>query len=621
MTAMINTAKTILRSVFLSAAAILILTACGDSAGAPSAKKTGRISIKTDPAGALVYFRGDQQQGTTPKEFGPVAAGSYIFRIEKAGYIPRWEKAEVRNGKTTELNVTLEPVTTSVLVKTNPEGGLISLDGKELGPAPCIISNLKIGQYELKAARENYVTETRTLIVPKEANMPDSPFEVVFDMVGDTGTLKIATDPEGAELYVDGKKMSSETPSVLNYMDEGKHKIRIEKKGYMPVEDTVTVIRNQETAPGTYVLKPLPGSLQISVSPRDARVELDGEVLNDPGKLRTLKPGKYTLTAAKTGYDTEERTITITADELVQEKIVMTRNTGEVRFIINPPGVSINIDGKLVGMSQPNPERQEDAQQFRIKGVSRGKHVLVFTHPYAERSLKKKFTLETKGETKDLMRLELWVPNADIEVISTKRIYRNGMVIPTGTDSDEVIYMESPNVRDTYKKNEVKITWLKRPQVTDKRFRTSEVDLLAMKDVSAATTAAISFSGLPAGTEVFVNEKSYGKSGTGKRFRIEVPAGSAAVKLSHPNGINVKEEESKTAGYKIFTLDAGEEKNLEMPDELWVADCDLFLKDGTAYRKCKIKYDDGESSIFTIETAPGKTVEIRREDVKRRTAL
>ncbi len=613
----------LIRSFFLVAVLTLVVSACSENGGSKS-KNTGRISIKTDPEGALVYIRGDQQQGLTPREFGPVAAGSYIFRIEKEGYLPRWEKVDVRKNRTAVLDIKLEPVTTSVLVTTNPAGGIVSLDGKELGPAPYIINNLQMGAYDIGVSRENFVTETRRVIVPREANMPDSPFEVVFNMLGDTGILKIATEPEGAELYLDGKKMVSETPAVLNFVEEGSHEIRIAKKGYTSVTDTVNVIRGKETVPAPYVLKPLPGKLQIAVSPADALVELNGERLNEPGKERSLTPGKYQLKVTKNGYDPEERTITVTADELLRENIVLTRNTGEVRFSINPPGVSITIDGKLVGMSQPNPDNPEEAEQFRIRGVAKGEHVLVFTHPYAERSLKKKFTLETKGETKDLMRLELWVPNADIEVISTKRIYRNGMVIPTAADSDEVIYMESPNVRDTYKKNEVKITWLKRPKVTDPRFKTSVVDLQAAGNETLAeeTTATIALVGLPPGSEVFVNDKSYGKSGTAGRFELKVPAGSSKLKIMHKNGINTRKTDSNTVEYgRPIELAAGEVKELKAPPILWVAECDLYLNDGKVYKKCRIKFDDGRNEIIVIETAPGETEEIKRETVRRKEML
>ncbi len=611
--------------ILLFAFAALIFSSCGES-GSVSESAAGRITIKTDPEGALVFRHGDQQQGQTPRTFGPVPAGIYIFRIEKEGYMPRWEKVEVRKNKTAVLDVRLEPIRASVLVTSNPAGCMVALDGKELGPAPYIISNLEMGTYEVSVSRENFVTETKKLIVPLEANMPDSPFELSFNMTSDTGSLKITTVPEGAELYLDGERMASETPAVLNHIAEGKHKIKIEKKGYAVIEDTVSVVRNQETVPADYVLKPLPGSFKLSVSPADALVEWNGERLNEPEKIRSCQPGSYQLKVSKSGYDTEERTIKITADELREEKVILSRNTGEVRFSINPPGVSINIDGKLIGMSQPNPNNQKEAQVFRILGVSTGKHVLTFTHPYSDRSLTRKFTIDAKGETKDLMRLELWVPNADIEVLSTKRIYRNGMVIPTSEDSDEVIYMESPNVRDTYKKNEVRITYLERPVVTNEKFKTSQADLLEYlpeKDEEPGNaTATIRILDLPRGSEVFVNEKSYGQAKDNGTFSITVPAGTCKLKISHKYGINTKNPESNTVEYKKpFELINGETKELKAPPILWVAECNLYLKTGKIYKHCRIKDDNGTDKNLVVETAPGKTENVKRSAVARKEML
>ena len=626
-----KTIRTFLCYTIAAAMTLLFTAACGDSEQGGASAGTGKISVQTIPDGASVFVRGTRQTGHTPKEFGPVSVGTYLMRIEKDGYMPQWVKVDVKKNKTASVQVRLNQATASVLVTSKPDGAMVSVDGKEMGPTPCILTNLKFGSYDVSVARENFKAETKKLIVPLEAHMPDSPFEFRFNLMSDTGTLKVVTEPEGAEIYIDGEKVASETPAVLESLDEGKHKIKVVKKGFAPVEDTVSITRDKVTEAPVYKLKPLPGSLLLEVSPSDALVTLNGERVNEPGKERDLAPGSYELKVSKKGYDDDVRTVKITAEEVTQERIELTRKTGEVCFSVNPPGVSISIDGQMVGMSQPDPQNPKESRQFRILGIAMGSHTLTFTHPYSRKALTQKFEIKTKGQTVDLQRLELWVPNADIEVLKTKRIYRNGKIIETGAGSDEIIYMENPNVRDTYKRDEVKITYLPQREVSDPKFKSSMFDLLndikesdlenEKKEPEKVQDALLRFRNLPAGSEVFLNGKSCGKA-TDAVFEIRTAPGQYSIRISHKYGVNTKNPSSNAVSFKNpLELAAGAEREIGAPPILWVADHDLYLNNGKVFKRCRIPSDDGSSAKLTVETEPGKTIEVNRSEIAKKNPL
>lgn len=670
----------------LCAAAVLFLTAagCSKGPGAGDADK-GRLLVESDPAGASIHIRGVELKNPTPFERG-LKTGTYLVRVEKFGYRPRWERVVVEKNKTTKLNVSLEPMTASVLVTSEPSGAMVSMDGRELGPTPYILPNLPFNTYEITVTLNNYKPLTQKFVVPLEPDYaPDSPFEVKCKLLSDTGSLTVTTDPEGAEVYIDGERSASLTPANIPKLQEGDHKVKVVKKGYRAVESTVTIVRDKTTNVPVFKLEQLPGILKLAVTPEDAQIEINGERFSDWGKERELAPGvykirtfrdgynddtrevkimaeekilekialtkntgilqlvvipedasveingdpvsdwnkereilagTYTVSVSRNGFDPVTRKVKIAAEQKTTEKIILTQNTGEVRFMVNPSGVSISIDGRLVGMSQPaDAARPEESQTFRIAGLSVGEHTLRFMHPRAKSSVVKKFRIESKGETKTLEKIDMWIPNANVEVLKTKRIYKEGRIIPTGEKSDEVLYEPVPGVRDTYRKSEIRITELKQGPVSDPRFKTSYVNLLNFDEKpGAAVPASVRFNGLPAGSEILINGTSRGKVAADNAPFIvsDLKAGTYTIQIAHKYGRNTRNPDSNSVRITV-PLTEGETKVFSAPPIFWVANADLHLKDGNRYLKCRIVREAGTNLV--VETEPGKQINVKKSDV------
>jgi len=600
----------------------LLTAACNKSPAAASAPARGRISIKTEPEGASIYVKGACQSQVTPCEMNSIKPGTYLMRIEKNGCLPRWVRVVVEPNRTTEIDLTLEAMTASVLITSDPTGAMVSMDGKELGPTPYILPNLKFGSYDVSVSMNNFKPVTQKLVVPLEGSSPDSPFEFKFTLLSDAGSLKVSSEPEGAEIYIDGARSPSLTPASFDRIQEGDHKLKIVKKGYRTIESTVTIVRDKLTDVPTFKLEELPGTFQLTVEPADAKVEIDGERVGDWSNERVMTPGTHSVRASKTGYDDAVLEFKIVPTEKTVEKLTLTRNTGEVRFLVNPSGVSISIDGILIGMSQPKDGNAEESETFRIAGLSMGEHTLKFMHPRAASSVTKKFRIKSKGETVGLEKTDLWVPNANVEVIKTKRIYNEGRIIPTGKDSDEVVYEPNPSVRDTYKKSEIRVTYLKNDPVSDPRFKTSFIDLLNLNAVpeKARPAASLRFNGLPAGSEIAVNGVSKGKvAENGAPFVVsDLDAGKYTIQISHKYGVNIRKPGSNSVKTTV-TLNEGESKPFAAPPILWVANADLHLKNGSKMVRCKVV---GETaSHVMVETEPGKQVNVKKSEILKKIPL
>lgn len=606
--------------------AILAAVSCDRKENSPG--NAGGLFIRSFPAGATVSFRG-APYGNTPLEIKTLAPETYLLTIEKTGFSPRWVKIQVKPNQISRVKIHLEPLTASVLVTSNPSGAMVSVNGKERGPAPYILPDLEFGKYEIGVALPNHLPDSRPLIVPKNVSAPDSPFVMHFTLVSDSGSLRIGSNPDGADVFLDGTATSmGQTPFFLEKIKEGAHRVLIQKRGFKPVETTIAVVRNKEAAPSVFNLTPLPGSLVVKTTPADAHVELDGIPLNHPRKPCSLIPGVHRIRVSKRGYDDVALETHIRPEETTTELIEMNRNTGEIRFVANPPGVSISIDRRLVGMSQPDPERKNTAMEFLISGLSTGKHRLEFNHQRARRKEIRTFTIEAKGQTKTIPPIELWVPNANVEVLKTGRKYKNARIIEVAAGSNEILYEPEPGVRMSYRKEEVSVEHLPADDLTDKRFRTSSVNLL---DLSAEnpppppppSSGTFLFNGLPAGTVVKLNGKEYGVS-SGKQSPLKIsglPEGDYQIEVSHPYGKNPRDPARNSFRLKDPVHLENDTVKTFSPPPLWVAEYHVTLRNGKSYPACRI-FDPGpDSSSVKLETAPGKAIQVKRSEIKQKKLL
>lgn len=126
-------------------------------------------------------------------------------------------------------------------VKTTPEGIEVWLDDKYIGDSPIIEKKLKPGRYSLKLIDpiQHSSTSEEIFIQPGEITIVEK------TIVGKYGSVKIATDPEGAEVTISTKL--GKTPLSNDFMNPGKYRLKIKhpSKFYEPVVEDITVPRGK----------------------------------------------------------------------------------------------------------------------------------------------------------------------------------------------------------------------------------------------------------------------------------------------------------------------------------------------------------------------------------------
>jgi serine/threonine protein kinase len=147
---------------------------------APPAPVTGRVTVQSIPAGALITFDG-KSRGSAPQTFADLPLGKYTLKVARSGYVP----------KTQDVVLTAEEPSRDVTVRLERPGAA--------GRA---------GSASSAAAR--------------------------------TGILVVDTLPKGASVTIDGKP-AGVTPVRVPALAIGTHTVRIQLAGHKPVVTTVTI--------------------------------------------------------------------------------------------------------------------------------------------------------------------------------------------------------------------------------------------------------------------------------------------------------------------------------------------------------------------------------------------
>jgi serine/threonine-protein kinase len=164
---------------------------------APPADESGRLLVRSTPAGAYVFVDG-KDVGPTPQTVRDLAPGTHVIRVVQDGYTPE-ERRIVISAARPAQSITVE-----------------------LGRPPVPVDRVAA------------------------APTPSTPGTVGRFI----GVLAIDSRPPGAHVFVDGKPAGT-TPLEMSSVDAGSHVLRLEMDGYQRWTSAVRVVageRNRVTA-------------------------------------------------------------------------------------------------------------------------------------------------------------------------------------------------------------------------------------------------------------------------------------------------------------------------------------------------------------------------------------
>jgi hypothetical protein len=192
----------------------------------------GFLSVTSEPSAATVSLD-NVKSGTTPFT-KQVPSGEYTVVISKEGYKESQKRVIVKDNETEKMHVVLPPSTCSVGIFSEPEGADIYLDGMPKGKSPLLMKEIEGGTHSIKIEKEGYQKIQETF----DANQAF--MEKKYTLLSVTGGLSVQTDPDGAEVVIDGKNAGL-TPLQLSGLRAKEYIVQMGKKGFRSKTLTVDV--------------------------------------------------------------------------------------------------------------------------------------------------------------------------------------------------------------------------------------------------------------------------------------------------------------------------------------------------------------------------------------------
>jgi hypothetical protein len=313
------------------------------------------------------------------------------FTVQKSGYseysgpITTWPK----EGETVDVYATLNPVTStgSLQVTSYPSGAVATLDGGNWQYTPAQFTSVSAGtDHYVQISQNGYQTYAATVYVSAGETAYVS---ATLDPVQpSTGSLRVATNPSGADIYVDGRYMAA-SPNTLTNLAPGTHTLRMHKAGYDEYLRTFFITAGQRTTVD-YTFTPQSasfGSIEVASTPAGATLFLDGNYmgLTQPGDyfdLTSLVPGTHTITLRMTDYQVYTQTVYVRGGtvETINAQMVpvipgpVADTTGQITVVSSPPGAELYLDNVFKGITP-----------LTLSDIQQGSHVVTVKQAgYAE---------------------------------------------------------------------------------------------------------------------------------------------------------------------------------------------------------------------------------------------
>ena len=185
----------------------------------------GDITIATQPPGASVLID-DVDTGLVTNGVVPIPAGEHDIRLTLPGHKSHRQRLLVSARERRTLpTVRLQQADGALVVRTNPSGAGVTLNGQFQGEAPVSIA-LQSGQsFEVQAFKGGFAPRTVGVTV-----RPGETRTLNLDLQALTGRLVIAADPPQAQLFVDGRSVGDANQTLT--LPVRPHRLEIRLDGY-----------------------------------------------------------------------------------------------------------------------------------------------------------------------------------------------------------------------------------------------------------------------------------------------------------------------------------------------------------------------------------------------------
>ncbi len=247
----------------------------------------------SNPDSALVTVDG-KYIGMTPLTV-PLNPGKHFMTMSKEGFTIKSDTILLAQNVPNSFSYVLPAAMVEVNVTTNVDTADLYVDRMlitRIAGYKTIVT-LPAGTHTIEVKKDQFATASTVVTLT-----PGNPYTLPFLLDRVFTLLNVKLDPDSAAVYVDGALQLLSSGQLQ--IKTGSHKLTVKKEGFETLVDTVDVVgNNQEIA---LALVPIKESLQLTSSPSQAVVSVDGHLSGLTPSSFQIPYGTHIVALEKPGY-------------------------------------------------------------------------------------------------------------------------------------------------------------------------------------------------------------------------------------------------------------------------------------------------------------------------------
>ncbi|MCU1220951.1 MAG: serine/threonine protein kinase [Candidatus Angelobacter sp.] len=221
---------------------------------------------------------------------------------------------------------------------SQPDSAKVEIDGwsEPNWVTPFTASHLAAGMHTIVFSKSGYLQQTKSV-----ESVAGKSIDTSAELVPAVSTIVVTSNPQGANVWVDGKDSGMTTPAQLT-VEKGFHKVSVRKTGFREMSTEETVAEGQTlsfspvllsvTGPpedgkssnllrrffGTDTIPEGKGLVHIRTDPEGATILVDGKAAPKKTNARwPADPGVYSIVLQMSGYKSVHRNVRVQKGKVV----------------------------------------------------------------------------------------------------------------------------------------------------------------------------------------------------------------------------------------------------------------------------------------------------------------
>ncbi len=257
----------------------------------------------------------------------------------------------------------------ALVVTGGDETTQVTVDDRAALAGSVVARMLPVGSHKVTVTRDGFQPDIRQVdIRPLEIT------NVIFSGTAAKGTLRIITNPPGATVTLDGRRLPGVTPILdMEVPPVGQHDVLLKHPDSLESKFSVAVeegkpfeIKRDLVFPATRVT--------LELEPADAAIMEGKEYRGNKPSLKVKKDTRAVYKVMRPGCDTAELEIASKGEYARAQKVALKCAAFDAELSINtPPGAGFSVDGIETGLSVPLEGYKLPSGNHRFAVTTKGK--------------------------------------------------------------------------------------------------------------------------------------------------------------------------------------------------------------------------------------------------------